>query len=393
MIFVPLASLSHPLGQLQDRVKLVVDFRERFERRLNKDFDSSANDDRNDLFSRWRFGLETQPQSGPKMTLIYQYAHDLVQTRKQNFSIQNTDMKVAQLAGKVIGDWKYVAGRQRITVGDERLIGSSDWNNISRSYDGLQLNNSGWSVFGAKIGLNSPELHYAKAAGVTRRLGTSFNNIFFKHDQLAGGSVEIYTLNRTDSGSLGGLDWQYDVAYQFGRNQGLDHRAWALHGYLGHKFTPSDNLFAVGDYASGSGSSTKSETFDYLYPTVHGKWGIADMVGWRNIALLSAGAEHSFTRDTKLKIQYWKYWLANSHDGWYSAAGSLNKSGSTTLIDPTGNSGKDLGSEIDIELTTKIGPVMYGIGVASFAPGSFVNNVAGHNDRQTWGYVQANYKF
>lgn len=393
MIYVPLASLAQPFGQIQDHVKLVVDFRERYERRLNKDFNSHANDDRGDLFSRWRIGLETQPTSGPKLTLIYQYAHDLVQTRAKSYSTVNTDMKIVQLSGAVAQGWKYDLGRQKISVGQERLIGSPEWGNLGRSYDGLRLHDTKWDVFGASLGVNSTPLHYARVAGATYKQGASLNSVFYKHDYNTVDTVDVYTLARDESGAWNGLDWQYVAAYQLGRNLGRDHNAWGAHGYLGRKVTPSDNIFLQGDYASGSGSSDKSQTFDPLYPTQHGKWGLADMVGWRNIALVSAGAEHSFSKDTKLKFQYWKYWLANAHDGWYSAAGALNKSGSITLIDPTGNSGKDLGSELDLDLTTVTGSVTWGIGIASFAPGSFVNNLIGHQDKQSWGYIQANYRF
>lgn len=393
MITVPLASLTQPFGQIQEHVKLILDVRERYERRLNKDFNSTANDDRGDLLTRVRFGLETTPKSGPKMTLLYQYANDLIQTIHNSSSSYNSDMKLAQLDGSVVGDWRYTVGRQRINIGQERLIGSPEWSNLSRSYDGFRFRGDNWDLFGASIGLNSPGLHYARVAGATKTLGTSLNSFFYKHDYLSAGTVDLYTLDRQDSGSIGSLNWQYEAAYQFGRNLAQDHSAWALHGYLGHKITATDRIFAVGDYASGTGSADKSQTFDSLYCTPHGKWGLSDMVGWRNIALLSAGVEHGFTADTKIKFQYWKYWLANAKDGWYNASGILNKSGKTALIDPTGNSGRDLGSELDLELATRTGPVIWSFGVASFSPGSFVNNLVGHQDKQTWGYLQANYKF
>lgn len=391
---IPLPSLlTSQHIQLQERVKLILDLRERYERRLNRDFNSDANDDRGDLFSRWRIGIETQPKSGPKMTLIYQYAHDMAQTRAKNFSTENSDMKVAQLEGAVTDGWKYTFGRQKLNVGSERLIGSPEWGNVSRSYDGLRLSKGPWDVFGAAVAVNSPRLHDARVAGVTRKIGTSNNSLFYKHDNVGSQTVDIFTLDRSDSGMWSGLDWQLEGAFQFGRNLANDHRAWALHGNLGKKLDAANNVFLNADYASGSNGNGKSETFDSLYPTQHGKWGSMDLVGWRNIVLLSGGAEHAFTSDTKLKIQYWRFWLANSHDGWYSAGGGLNKAGKTSLIDPTGGSGRDLGSEIDVEVNTKTGPVLWGLGIATFSPGSFVENLTGKRDKQNWGYLQATYKF
>ena len=120
-----------PLLPLPPRIDWTpyIDLRERIERRLDRDFDSSRSDNRTDLFSRWRVGVRATEGKRLKAQIELQYAHDTIWTPARNHSTENRDLSIGYVELGT-GGWIVDAGRQRINIGQQRLIGSAEWTNV-----------------------------------------------------------------------------------------------------------------------------------------------------------------------------------------------------------------------------------------------------------------------
>ncbi|MCE9596523.1 MAG: alginate export family protein [Spirochaetia bacterium] len=68
---------------------------------------------------------------------------------------QSTDIRTAWLEMRDLGPFEVRLGRQLFKLGEERLVGGSDWGNVGRSFDGLSVKlNSSWyqgQVLGAVL--------------------------------------------------------------------------------------------------------------------------------------------------------------------------------------------------------------------------------------------------
>ena len=78
-----------------------------------------------------------------------------------------------------------------------------------------------------------------------------------------------------------------------------------------------------------------------MYASTHAKWGLADLVGWRNMH--HAAAKFEFSADQAAEGQHGgnHLWLATVQDGWYGSSGTrvvLNRKATS----------RDLGWEPDV---------------------------------------------
>ncbi|HZH97755.1 MAG TPA: alginate export family protein, partial [Fimbriimonadaceae bacterium] len=199
-------------------VKPYFELRQRFERRTNRDFDSRIDDDRGDLLSRWRVGAKLDFRNGWRGEIQYQYAHDLAWTRARNFSDESSDVSLAYAESALPG-WTATLGRQKIAVGQQRLIGPSEWANVPRSMDGVRFRNPEWDLFAFKIGVGAPRSGDARVAGLVHQNKMYGDTMLvFKHDQMAAGSQDIWTLSHLFVKSFGKVTVDAEAALQTGRN-------------------------------------------------------------------------------------------------------------------------------------------------------------------------------
>ncbi len=78
----------------------------------------------------------------------------------------------------------------------------------------------------------------------------------------------------------------------------------------------------------------------------------------------------------------------------YSSSGSANRGADGTFRDATGESGRDIGSEFDLDYTLKLNPHQtFRVGVGLFKPGRFVRNLDRSTKDQNFGYLQWSYSF
>lgn len=370
-----------------------VEIRERFERRTDRDFRTSANDNRSDLLSRFRVGATFGDRRRLSGGFEYQFAHDWVWSAPANLSARNSDASLAFLTFADRGT-AYTVGRYKLPLGSQRLIGPLEWNNVARSFDGVRIDSGKWLGYAFKLGVARPMPRDARLAGVSYIEKTVQANVILKHNEVVGGDENVVTLNPWFHRAYGAWNVDLEGAVQFGDFSDRAQRAFALHAQVGYAFDGRTGLYAVGNRASGGGSSETRRTFDTLYPTAHNLYGLADMVGWQNMRELSLGVTHRPRRDLSLRAAYHRFWLDDARDAWYNSAGAVNGRVGGVFVDPTGRSGRDLGSEIDLE-------AIYGFrknvtlsgGIASFSPGDFVRRVGGGERTQVFGYVQAQLRF
>lgn len=376
-------------------IKPTLEVRERFERRIDKDLTRANNDNRSDLYSRYRIGMDLKGPRGMTARIAFQYAHDLSWQHSGNAGKVNSDVIEAYVAVPTdAGSLK--AGRQIFGVGSERLLGSGEWGNTGRSWNMVRLTNARWDAFGGQLAVNSVESKNAIIGGVSFKSRFGQTLAVYKHDDsTAAGKSEIYTLDHRWTGTAQKFSFEVEAAGQAGRTGSHDLRAFAGVGRVSYAATPKVSVYVAGDVASGGQHGNTVLTFDQLYPNCHSRYGILDTQGWRNMKSLTVGATAIPTKKLSVTAEYNRLGLWAANDGWYCAGGTVNKSGSTIYVDPTGASGTDTGDEFDLSACYKLDiRNTFDAGVGLFRPGHFQKSFAGLGDRnQIWGYVQYRFKF
>ena len=285
-------------------------------------------------------------------------------------------------------------GRQEINLGDERLIGSSNWTNNARSFDAARL----------RLHRKKLRLDIFAASVVVVTVGqvgavTPGNNIYGLYGGLdnvvPNSTIEPYLFWRSQSdvkAQLGGVgtydmkvpgvrwvgtlpgnfDYNTDLAFERGSVLKDTIDAWAGHWAVGYKMPKlplSPRVFVEYNYASGSPSSKlgQRKTFDQLYATAHDKYGLADQVGWKNIEHLRVGPEVKILSRWYMSVRYSDYWLANSHDALY------NTSNAVVAQMASGTAGRWVGQEVDWVNAVQLSKITsIGGGISHIFPGSFL---------------------
>jgi hypothetical protein len=254
-------------------------------------------------------------------------------------------------------------GRQPVTWGEGRLLGSADWLPPGRTLDAVRgrlvMADSAFELLAAVI--TDPTIAaiapYAKLFGA--RAEVAFDPLLaleaYGLARLAQDnpmpSLDGTVMGETYTGALrahgSGQGWEYGAegAYQLGHVDLLDENraAWAAAGHVAYTFErgllrPELGLGAA--YASGDGGGSTYRAFDPLLPDVHTWYGGMDLFAWSNEAeaSLRAALETSATSSAALEYRYAR--LAQANGTWRT--GYL-----ATVGAAPGNSHADLGHEVD----------------------------------------------
>jgi hypothetical protein len=383
---------SLPVFDVQS-VKPNLEIRQRFERRIDRDFNSGNRDNRSELLSRLRLGADFTLNQDWKATLQYQYAHTEAWAPPRNYSAWTSDAYQAFAETKSNGA-VLTLGRQRLLLGSQRLIGSLEWANTGRTFDAVRIRKGPWDAWAGKIGVANPKPRDARVAGLTNTNRMGLSSIIFKHDKSAAGNLDITTLNHIWSAVRGNDGFDVEGALQTGRNGSRDQQAWAFHARATRRFASATSGFAEFNAASGGSDASKVKTFDNLYPTNHDKYGIMDLQAWKNMSEFALGFEHSPGMGVLLRGSWHAFTLQDAKDAWYGAGGNPNKGSFGAFVDPTGTSGKEVGQELDLEtIWSPRKDTTFQAGLGLFIPGKFVKNLSGTDDQQFWGFVSFQRKF
>ena len=311
------------------------------------------------------------------------------------------------------------AGRQELNYGDQRLVGSFGWSNNGRSFDALKLTYKAEQVdvdlFESKIRDNGTTNRdqdfygiYATVKAIPnntldvyvlglRDAGQSApanNNAFgwgttLGNTAITGGinkTQTLYTFGARLKGAVEALDYTLEVPFQRGSVDTATTKykinAYAAAIKVGYTL-PTPMKIRVGaeyDYASGDKDNTNDtiKTFFNLFPTNHGKFGIADLQGWRNTKTWNLNVKADVNEKLSLAAAYYNIKLAQRADNWYGAGDWNTTSTLNSLrLTPASNTKTNVGSEIDLVADYKYNnAVSAQLGVSHFSAGGYVKDQA-----------------
>jgi Alginate export len=323
-------------------------------------------------------------------------------------------------------------------------IGTSDWNNIARVFDAAKVRWQGdafWvDVFSGFVTLpndnhfSEPNYHdwfsgiyaattrlipevttelYAFSRNVSPDSATEFTTTTPKG---AASPRDIYTFGmryKSVPGAWKGWDYEGEIAGQLGRfkfsaaSTSLEQEALAAHVAGGYTWTQAFGAPRLGlehNYSSGDSDPTNSkhETFDNLFPTNHKFYGFMDILSWQNMHDLRLSASLKPLKKLALAADYHLFWLADTHDYFYTVSGgprndasAASGSGKGYGLNPSYHS--FLGSELDLIATYALQSyASLQIGYGHFFTGSYIQSslaaVGGSKDAD-WIYVQGTINF
>lgn len=304
-------------------------------------------------------------------------------------------------------------GRQELTFGDQRLVGSSPWTNAMRVFDAVRAvgryRKLRLDVFSASV------VNPVSGTWDHHQQGNNLHGAYGVIESLAPYIViEPYTLWRLQHGlknesgvvsklneKVGGLriagklprgiDYGLEAAREFGSLGSDKIQSWAGHWVVGRTWTARFSPRTYGEYNYAGGDKYPKDgirgTFDQLYPSNHDKYGFADQVGWKNVKDLRAGLETKPRTATTLNFEYNNWYLASATDALYNATGAA------VVRSLAGTAGTHVGQEIDITSTWAVAkPVTLGAGIGHIFPGEFLKNTTKGNP-YTYPYMMATWKF
>ncbi len=394
--------------------------RVRYEAIRNADFGSGPQDDGGYLLTRFLpFAAITFPDLPLDSTLqlVFQpiIAHSEGDARgpgpidKENFGILQAFARVKIAVGP--GEIELQAGRQMISYGTERLLGTRYGPNVPLGFDGgiLHWTASGWDIDGFYLrpiqtvpdplddlssdrqqlwGLYST---WTPATPPPVVSGTAFDFYylgFFDADATynSGTGRELrHTLGTRIFGErevgFGTLDWNLESMVQFGtfdsdRGHGLifaNSTATEL-GYTLATLPAAPRLFIRANYVSGDQDSSDADlqTFNPLYPK--GKYfGELTPVGPYNLINLQGALILTPRPDLTFYFQGGPYWRASTEDGVYGVGGNLVRSAG----DGTGTNSNERFIGTQCEFVAEWNPtreLAFLISYSQFHPGAFISD-------------------
>ncbi len=320
---------------------------------------------------------------------------------------QNTmDLRLAYAeVGRGDGIFVIRAGRQELDFGEQRLVGSLPWTNVTRSFDairatfrkrGFRLDAFASSVVVAQDGLLDHHLQ-----------GSNLHGLYGGLEKLVPNAVvEPYVFWRVASRQkldtkTGGVRWvgklpgKFDYGTEMALQRGdlaVSHvSAWAGHWVVGRTFAGAwqPRAFVEYNYASGDRDprDDRTQTFDQLYPTGHDKLGLADQVGWRNIRDVRVGVEAKPVKLLKASAVAHSWHLASAADGLYNAAGAI------IARSASASAGTHVGEELDVQGAWSVSKeIQVGAGVGHIFPGEFLKRTT-PGKAYTFPYLMAAWSF
>ena len=369
------------------------------------------------LLSRLRLNLQIKPMGWLRVfgqaqdsRVVWKNQHPAAPPFQNTWDIRQAYVEIGNIEKQ---HFSIRTGRQELNIGDERLVGSSNWTNTARSFDavrasmhykGYRLDAFASSVVIARDGQwdhrkDGNNLH-GLVGGIEKLVPQAVIEPYLFWRLAPGQKTEAGKLAKLDSKTTGvrwvgklraHFDYNTDLAVQTG-HLGTDRvRAWAGHANLGYtwaaRFTP--RMFAEYNYASGDKNphDAKRGTFDQLYPTAHNMYGLADQVGWRNIIDLRTGVSIKPRQKWTASGTFHSWWLASIHDALYNAAGAAIARVANGAV------GSHVGEELDGQAMYAVNKlVQVGVGFGHIFPGEFLKR-ATPGKAYNFPFLMAGYTF
>jgi hypothetical protein len=310
-----------------------------------------------------------------------------------------------------------IVGRQELRIGDERVVGISDWTNTSRTWDGAYMrvgNANQLNIFSTSVVAVHPSSLDTHGAGLT------FHGVHAKLTTwVPRTDIEPFVLVRalprvtSQQGAIGTetevtFGSYYETKLPFGfdssgtgdlqrgsySNDSIHAGAAIIRGGYGTKRLPwQPHLEVEYDYATGNPHTNPDHisTYDQQYPSNHNAFGLVDLFGFQNIKqdrLNLQLTRHSQHNELLVLLQGGSLHVATTHDGLYSGAGA------SLIAAPAGGFKSDgIGSEFDASAKYIFHKsFVTNIGVGHFFPGALMTSEK-HGAPLTYAYLEFTYRF
>jgi hypothetical protein len=307
-----------------------------------------------------------------------------------------------------------IVGRQELRIGDERVVGISDWTNTSRTWDGAYMrigNANQLNIFTTSVVAVHPTSLDTHGAGLTFHGVHAKLTTWVPHTD-----VEPFVLVRalprvtSQQGAIGteteatfGSYWETKLPFGFDSsgtgdlqrgsysNDSIHAGAAIVRGGYGTKRLPRQpHLEAEYDYATGNPHTDPDRigTYDQQYPSNHNAFGLVDLFGFQNIKQRRLSLQLTPQKNLLVLFQGGSLHAATIHDGIYSGAGA------SLIAAPTGGfKSDDIGSEFDASAKYVYHKsFVTNIGVGHFFPGELMTSER-HGAPLTYGYLGFTYRF
>ncbi len=284
-------------------------------------------------------------------------------------------------------------GRQDMTLGSGRLVGSGDWTNVTKTFNVARatITQNGFKmdiIAGSVVAIDTTRMDRAKpgehfyGSYVTLDKilrGATFEPYAFmktalkvkSKDGKTGNTDTVYLGGRLAGKAPGGLDYTVEAVREAGMYADdainafgfVGGGGWMIHSVPWSVRLNSDYSFATGDSGVTDGHHP---SFDYLYGPQNPTASLTGQFAWKNIKDWRAGVDFKPFKKLTAKVAFRDYWLANVKDSLY------NSSGVKTVTNAQATSAH-VGEGLDTQLAYSFNSrTSMGIGVANLAPGSYL---------------------
>jgi len=303
------------------------------------------------------------------------------------------------------------AGRQMLSLGSERLVGTRYGPNVPLAFDGfrglISLDGASVSLLAVRPvqpGLGSFDDRrsrdrtlygaYATIPAIGLSSGLDLYWLGYTNRQAAYGDLSGHERRQSIGarlfGGAAGWHWNVEGVYQFGRIAASDISAWTLATEVGRSFadmplTPDATLrvnIISGDERPGD---RRSGTFNALFPK--GKYfGELSPIGPSNIVSVNPRVGLTLKRRVTVSVAAMVYWRYSTGDGIYDIPGTLVRKGDTTTARFIGSQAEATlawQTTHELELSTSL---------SAFAPGEFIRRSGAARTITMLG-LEANFRF
>ncbi len=309
------------------------------------------------------------------------------------------------------------AGRKELMFGNERVIGISDWTNVSRTFDGFfghygdATDRNSIDVFSTSVVKINPTSLDTHGAGLTFSGAYGTISSWIPHTTLqpfvlvkalprvksqqgAYGSEVETTFGAEVKGDLPkGFD--YDVLGDLQRgsysNDSIHSGAGiAKVAYLFSYLPWKPRLGGEYDYATGSPHADPNRigTYDQLYPSDHNAFGLFDLFGFQNITERRANLDLGPAKHLTVLLQGESLGIASRYDSVYNSG-----EGAIVQAPTHGFATTNLGAGFDASAKYVFHDYWaVNAGVGHFFPGSLMST-NNHGAPLTYSYFSITYRF
>ena len=309
---------------------------------------------------------------------------------------------------------QFIVGRQELRIGDERVVGISDWTNTSRTWDGFYMrigNVNQLNLFSTSVVTIYPTSLDKHGAGLTfhgvhAKLATYVPHTTIEpfvlvralprvtsQQGMAGSKTEVTFGSYYEMKLPSGFDSSGTGDLQRGSysNDSIHAGAAIVRGGYGTKRLPwQPHLEAEYDYATGNPHTNPDRigTYDQQYPSNHNAFGLVDLFGFQNIKQRRLNLQLKPRSDLLLLFQSGSLHVPTIHDGVYSGAGA------SLIAAPAGGfKSDDIGSEFDASAKYIYHKsFVTNVGVGHFFPGELMTSEK-HGAPLTYAYLGFTYRF